>query len=192
MIQENIKIVNSFLSEKECSILINEINQIIDDQIDNFSIYQDGKRLALQFGNDLYHGHNSHLTLDIIAKSEPLFRKCFLSVTDQAAKLFNEHEKMHVSSFWIAKQFPGAVVPEHEDTDGGKNTHFEYSAVVYLNTLKDSGDLVFPSLNYSYSPKAGDLVIFPSKTTGTHVVTKINKDRYTLPMWISKDKNFIL
>jgi hypothetical protein len=189
---EPVKVVNNFISEQECSVLINEIDQIIKKNIDNFCIYQDGKRLALQFGDDLYHGHNSYLNLDIISSSESLFRKYFLSVVGQTAKLFDEKENMYVSSFWIAKQFPGAEVPEHEDTDGGKNTHFEYSAVLYLNTLTDSGDLEFPYLNYSYSPKAGDLVVFPSRNTGTHVVNKINEDRYTLPMWITKNKDFIL
>jgi hypothetical protein len=189
---EPVKVVNNFISKQECSILIKEINKIVKEQIDNFSIYQDGKRLALQFGNDLYHEHNSHLDLNIISESEPLFRKYFSSVVDQTAKLFDENKKMYVSSFWIAKQFPGAEVPEHEDTDGGKNTHFDYSAVLYLNTLTDSGDLEFPYLKYSYSPKAGDLVVFPSRTTGTHVVNKINEDRYTLPMWITKNKDFVL
>ena len=86
-----IKVVNNFLSEKECSVLIGQINKIIKDQIHNFSVYQDGKRLALAFGKDLYHEHNSHLNLNIISESEALFRKYFSAVVDQTAKLFNEN-----------------------------------------------------------------------------------------------------
>lgn len=192
MTQEVVKVVNNFLSEQECSVLIHQIDKIIKNQMHNFSVYQDGKRLALQFGKELYTGHKPHLTLDIILDLEPAFRKYFSLITDTAAKLFNESEEMHVSSFWIAKQFPGAVVPEHEDTEGGLNTYFEYSAILYLNTLENSGSLLFPSLNYSHDPKAGDLVIFPTKTTGNHLVEKIDEERYTLPMWLSKDKNFML
>lgn len=187
-----IKIINDFLSEPECRDIIKIINDIVESNINNFAIYQNGKRLSLQFGKDLYHGHASHLNLDIISKYETTFRKYFTSVIDKTKEIFEDNAEMFMASFWIAKQFSGSTVPEHEDTDGGQNTHFEYSAIIYLNSLLDSGELSFPSLKYSYLPKAGDLIIFKSQSTGTHVVEKINDDRYSLPMWITKDKNFSL
>jgi hypothetical protein len=187
-----IKIVKNFLSKTECESLISYIDWLVETQNGQFSIYQNGRRLALQFGKDLYHEHASHLTLDIVSNKEAIFRKYFSLVINQINILFEDKDPMYVSSFWIAKQFPGAIVPEHEDTDGGMNTHFEYSSIIYLNSLKDSGDLVFDSLNYSYKPNDGDLIIFPSKSTGTHKVEKINEDRYSLPMWITKDIKFNL
>ncbi len=192
MNSDQIKVVNNFLSEAECLTVIEIINKVINSDIDKFAIYQNGKRLALQFGKDLYHEHSSHLTLDTISEHEKFFRKYFTSVINETKKLFNDNDEMFMSSFWIAKQFSGSAVPEHEDTDGGTNMHFEYSAIIYLNSLPDSGELFFPSLNYSYLPKAGDLLVFRSKSTGTHVVEKINGDRYSLPMWITKDGNFSL
>jgi hypothetical protein len=187
-----IKIVKNFLSKDECQSLIRYIDSLTEMQKNQFSIYQNGKRLALQFGTDLYHEDASHLTLDIVSDKESIFRKYFSSVINQINILFEDKDPMYVSSFWIAKQFPGAIVPEHEDTDGGINTHFEYSSIIYLNSLKDSGDLIFDSLSYSYRPNAGDLIIFSSKSTGTHKVEKINEDRYSLPMWVTKNTKFIL
>jgi predicted 2-oxoglutarate/Fe(II)-dependent dioxygenase YbiX len=189
---ESIKIVKNFLSDEECLDAIDYINEVIKNKIENFAIYQDGKRLALQFGKDLYHGHLSNLTLRLVSKKENVFRKYFSMAIKETQEMFSDYDDMYVSSFWIAKQFPGAIVPEHEDTDGGLNTHFEYSAIIYLNTLSDSGELVFPSLDKKYFPQAGDLVIFPSRSTGTHRVEKINEDRYSLPIWITKDIKFIL
>lgn len=187
-----IKIVKNFLSKDECQALIHYIDLLVETQNNQFSIYQNGKRLALQFGKDLYHEHASHLTLDIVSDKEKIFREYFSSVINQIGILFKDKDPMYVSSFWIAKQFSGAIIPEHEDTDGGTNTHFEYSSIIYLNSLKDSGDLIFDSLNYSYRPNTGDLIIFPSKSTGTHKVEKINEDRYSLPIWITKDIKFNL
>jgi hypothetical protein len=185
-------IIPDFLSQQECRFLIDYINKIVIDKSEYFSSYQDGKRLALQFGKDLYHGHDSHQDFSLVIEIEPILRKYFSSILGHASKTFDDLEEKFVSSFWIAVQYPGSTVPEHEDTDSGNNPHLEYSCILYLNSLEDSGDLMFPSLGKSYRPKAGDLVMFPSKTTGTHTVLEINEQRYSLPIWITKDKDFIL
>ena len=188
----SIKVVKNFINPAQCAGLIEYIDGLERDMPEEFSRYQDGKRLALQFGNDLYHGHSSRLDLALLGDREEEIREHFkLAVravkdsfeVDPAAELF-------VCSFWIAKQYPGATVEEHEDTDDGHNLHFEYSAVLYLNTLDSSGDLEFTELGYTCKPAAGDLVIFPSKSTGMHRVSKILEDRYSMPLWLTFDRRF--
>jgi predicted 2-oxoglutarate/Fe(II)-dependent dioxygenase YbiX len=47
-------------------------------------------------------------------------------------------------------------------------------------------------MGITHYPKAGDLVVFLSSGTGTHRVPPINADRYTMPMWLTKDPEFKL
>jgi hypothetical protein len=191
---ENIKVIKNFVDAQAASKLINSINLLEQTMPEEFSSYQDGKRLALQFGIDVHQLHNSHSGLTLLGEMEPLFREyCNQAVkatkdsfeVDPAAELF-------VCSLWLAKQYPGAVIPIHEDTESGHNDYFEYSAVLYLNALEDSGDLEFPDLGYTCRPAAGDLVIFPSKSTGMHRVSKILEDRYSMPLWLTFDRSYQL
>lgn len=191
---ENIKVIRGFLDEQAVSKFVEYIDLLEQTLPEEFTSYQDGKRLALQFGNDLYHGHSSRLDLTLLGDMESDVREYFkLAIqatkdsfeVDPAAELF-------VCSFWIAKQYPGAFIVEHEDTDDGYNPHFEYSAVLYLSTSVGSGYLEFLDLGYVYEPVAGDLVIFPSKSTGLHGVSEILEDRYSMPLWLTLDRSFEL
>jgi hypothetical protein len=191
---ENIKVIKNFVDAHAASKFIDSIDLLEQTVLEEFSSYQDGKRLALQFGIDVNQLHNSHLDLTLLDDMEPMFRE-YLEQAVQATKDSFEVDpaaELFVCSLWLAKQYPGAIVPIHEDTDSGYNTYFEYSAVLYLNTLDDSGDLEFPDLGYSYRPAAGDLVIFPSKSTGMHRVSKILEDRYSMPLWLTFDRSYKL
>lgn len=189
-----VKIIKNFMSSLEVAELVKYIDHLELAMPDEFATYQDGKRLALQFGNDLYHGHSSRLDLKLLKDNEPVVRKYF-SQAIQATKDSFEVEadvQLYVCSFWFAKQYPGAFIVEHEDTDDGYNPHFEYSAVLYLSSSVGSGYLEFLDLDYVYEPIAGDLVIFPSKSTGLHGVSEILENRYSMPLWMTEDPNFKL
>jgi hypothetical protein len=127
-----------------------------------------------------------------VSDIEDRIRDLFSRVENKIGELFNDSRDIYTCSFWFAKQLPGAKVLIHEDTDNGLNTHFKYSAVIYLNTLRDSGSLVFPDLNYSYMPEAGDIIIFKSIAAGRHFVDTIDEDRYTMAMWLTEDKSFAI
>ena len=53
-----------------------------------------------------------------------------------------------VSTLWFSKHYPGSKVTLHMDTDNGDNPQFEYSAVLYLNSLSGTGILQFPFLDF--------------------------------------------
>jgi hypothetical protein len=187
-----IKVVENFISKDEINSMIEYINHLEAKNLKEFGVYQDGKRLALQFGNDLYHKTLSHLTLDLLFKKEKQIKKYFQKVITKTKELFNDKEDLYVCAFWFAKQYPGAKVPAHEDTDNGVNLHFKYSAILYLNELESGGELSFLDLGHSYKPQAGDLVIFPTFGTGIHAVLEIPETRYSMPFWMTSDKTFDL
>lgn len=192
MSNEVVKVVNSFLSEEEVKFFIEYEDYILENMYDKMAIFNNGNRPILQFGKDFYPEYKSYETLDLVSDIEDKIRDIFSRVETKTKEIFNEIDDLYVCSFWFAKQLPGAFVMEHDDTDNGVNYQFKYNAVIYLNTLKDSGELIFTDLKYSHKPVAGDIVIFKSVEAKRHLVNTINENRYTLPMALSTDPSFAI
>jgi hypothetical protein len=190
--EDIIKVVKNFLSEDDMKLFRDYEDHILETKQDKLVIFNNGNRPVLQFGRDLCHEHHSHLSLEIVSDIEDKVRDLFAMVENKTKEIFEDLNTIWTCSFWFAKQLPGAQVLIHEDTDNGLNLHFKYSAVIYLNTLKDTGQLVFPDLDHSYKPEAGDIVIFKSIEAGKHFVDSIDEDRYTLALWMTEDKNFAI
>lgn len=186
---DQIKVVKNFLSEEEQEFYIN----YIDTNIEKFTTsgVNGPLRAILMFGkdNNLKNKIRSSETLDPVKDIEEKLRtELFPRVEKTMKEVFNNEKDLVVCSFFIAKQYNGARVHEHIDTDNGQNDHFKYSGVVYLNTMKKGGQLKFTDIDYSYSPEAGDMVVFPSASKKSrHYVDEIYEDRYTFPIWVTED-----
>ena len=191
-----IKVVKAFIKEPEIGLLIDCINRFETDKGGYFSIWQDGKRIALPFGNaqnDIKSDIVARRNLDLFDQSEKeLVLDLFSRILEEITKFYSLDQNIYICSFWLAKQYPGAIIPEHMDTDGGVNMHFEHSVILYLNTLGSGGDLTFPDLNISHKTEAGDLVFFTTKDTGKHLVERIPEERYSLVFWTTQDKRLEL
>jgi hypothetical protein len=184
--------VSDFMDENEMKFWRDYNDEILETKQPFLAIFEEGTRPVLQFGIDKCEDHTSHHTLGIVSEVEVKLRNLFDRVIAQTKETFRDRRDVYMSSMWFAKQLPGCFVDEHEDTDDGYNTQFEYSAVLYLNTLSEGGDLIFTDFDYSVKPVAGDLVIFKSVQGGMHKVNRINEDRYTMPMWMTLDPKFAL
>ena len=187
---ENIRIVKNLVSPDDASRIIEYTNR-------NLASFHKSKiynRYQLIFGvEDGYVNDKAKPLIngleEITELSKDIVNKTKLILSDQ----FDDKEDILLSGFWLAKQTAGGGVKLHHDHDGGLNTHFCYSAVLYLNTLPDSGILDFPEIGVSISPEVGDLVVWPSGIKElSHEVKTINEDRHSIPMWFTKDKNFEL
>lgn len=190
--EDVIEVVSNFMDEPEMKFWRDYNDEILETKQPLLAVFEEGTRPILQFGIDKCEEHNSHHTLDIVSEVEHKLRNLFDRVITTTKDVFEDHRQVYMSSMWFAKQLPGAFVEEHEDTDDGYNTQFEYSAVLYLNTLQEGGELIFTDFDYSIKPKAGDLVVFRSVDGGMHKVNKIKEDRYTMPMWMTLDPKFAL
>ncbi len=191
-----IRVINNFIQEPEISSMIEYIDYLEKTELDKFAQYQYGKRLALRFGidEDPDHIHGSLPNLSLLKDKRDLITSYFSRALEAVKRSFEVDRDLYVCSFWAAKQYSGAIVNEHADTggvEGHYNSHFKYSAVLYLNTMNKSGELIFRDENYSYSPRAGDLVMFPSYGI-KHRVDEILETRYSLPMWITDVKAMAL
>jgi hypothetical protein len=190
-----VQVVDNFIDAEEALFYKKLIDTFEKNSPDLFTSWQNGKRIILPFGNvenDIKDNIIAQPDLKILGENEKTVRNLFLRLESQIRQSYNLQNQSYVCCFWLAKQYSGSNVPVHDDTDGGTNVHFEESSIVYLNTLESGGELNFPDLDYHHKPKIGDLVFFPTKTSGKHEVKEILEDRYSLVFWTSSDKNFKL
>jgi hypothetical protein len=186
----DVKVIKDFISKDEILFFTKLINQYETNHIDKFFSWQEGKRLGMPFGNsknDIIDNVISQENLKIFEKEEGLIRSLFKKIEKKIKETLFLNKDLYICSFWLAKQYPGGIVPEHSDLDEGRNNHFEYSTILYLNTLEFGGELSFVDSGYSYKPEEGDLVFFPTKTTGEHGVLEIPEERYSLAFWLTYD-----
>lgn len=186
---EPVRVLKNSINNEDAEFIINYINKNQD------SFITGSKRLRFQkmFGDDKFHKEQSAKIItgidEIQNKIETIINLSVKSISDE----FKDNQQLYLSSFWLAKQLPGAQVRGHLDTDSGFNDHYEYSAILYLNTPNNSGPLEFPYLSLEIMPMSGDLVIFKSaENTSFHEVKFINEDRYSVLLWFTKDKNYEL
>lgn len=180
-----IKVVSNFITKDEALNIIS----FMDDNLKNFQKHQNGTRYAWRFGTD-YYWTQSEKTLDSLGELKLFFKHSIFPKIEHNINNFYNNSNVFVSTLWLSKHYPGANVPLHEDTDNGYNPQFEYSAVLYLNSLKDTGILKFPFIDFEYCPVAGDLILFPSNLgkSFAHQVEEINEIRYTVPMWLASSE----
>lgn len=189
---ESIKIVKNFIDKEDLRTFIEYINLNLDKfYVDPRS--KGGNRYAYKFGRDAVHP-DSRPTLDELYDIRELVDKYTKKACSITKEQFQHEGDLYLSSFWMAKQNPGAIVTYHKDTDQDNNLQFKYSAVLYLNSMPEyTGKLRFPELFFQYCPEEGDLVIFPSHGEEfTHGVDWIAAERYSLAFWMTEDRHFIL
>lgn len=189
---DSIKIVKNFIEPEDVTTFINYINTNLDKfYVDPRS--KGGNRYAYKFGRDAVHP-DSRPTMDELYDIRTLVDTYTEKACSVTKEQFKHDGDLFLSSFWMAKQDPGAIVTYHKDTDQDNNMQFKYSAVLYLNSMPEyTGKLRFPELFFQYCPEEGDLIIFPSHGDEfTHGVDWIAAERYSLAFWMTEDRHFIL
>jgi hypothetical protein len=192
---EQIKVINNFISKDNATRIVN----YIDRNKESFREGSEGLWFKKRFGVDvLYRAGGCESIIDGLEDIRELSIDIVENVKTMISKQYGDNDDIFLNSFWYVKHLPGATVSQHNDIDNGNeldngdDTQFVYSSVLYLNDTED-GDLEFPNLNLSIKTKLGDLVIFPSNGDDmVHGVSSISQDRYSLPMWFTKDKNLEL
>lgn len=185
---DKIRIIKDFLTPEECNFYV----KYIESNLDKFYLTETSKRFIWLFGNELasndHKSLRSNTDLSLLSDIESKVKSLFRVVEKTAKETYESVDNLYVTSFAMTKQIPGSVILLHDDTNGGSIKSFDYSSIIYLNTMKQDGVLEFPNLNYSYSPQAGDLVMFPSgDPIRIHQVAKISEDRYSLPIFLTKN-----
>ena len=175
-----IQIIKNFISVKEADPII----AFIDDNINKFVYNADRSRWMMRFG---YDEELPHQAMHDISPAE--------DIRDNLLHIFNKTNNIldgetYLTSWFLSKQHSGGRLLPHKDgVPGGMNNQLEYTAMLYLNTLDENGEISFPDAGFGVTPEVGDLIIFKSKED-RHQVAEITEDRYSIPMWFTKDKKF--
>jgi hypothetical protein len=149
------------------------------------------KRDTVPFGIDNL-AYPSNTDLSIFPEYYTMILELSNKIIKQVKLSFSLKDSLYLSALYFSKQHPGSSIPEHEDTDSGTNYQTDYSGIVYLNTIKESGQIKFLDFDYSKFPEMGDLLIFDSKSTGLHEVLETLETRYTIPIWLTKNIEYSL
>ena len=185
-----IKVIKNFVSLDDANKIITYIDNI-PGLFDNES---PDKRFTRMFGKDAFQKDRSTYPISGLNEIHGIIFNATEKAKNVIAHEYDDDKDIFLTSLWLAKQISGGFLGPHLDTDpDNANSHFMYSAVLYLNTLEDSGSLDFPTLGVSVKPEAGALVIFPSAGDESwHEVKLIKEDRYTVPLTFTRNKDLEL
>lgn len=102
-------------------------------------------------------------------------------------KIGEKFEEYLLDSVSVLKYNDGDSYMLHPDNpfqitepDKGEGRYFPLQMVVYLNENYNGGALEFPDYGITYSPKKGDICIFPTGFAFPHKVYKVDAPRYIL------------
>lgn len=193
---EKIKIIKNFLSVDDSNKIINYINRNVansvpwmsDGSTPNF-VYLENRFYKRRFGqDDEMRQYKPERSITALEEIEGIIKDAVDRAKDSIKDLYRDDDPLYLTSLWLAKHLKGDFLTFHSDCGDGYQQHFAYSSVLYLNTVNDGGELEFPSFDLKIKPVAGDLVFFLSKGADMfHKVNITNEERYTIPMWFTKD-----
>lgn len=181
-----INIVNKFITEEECDILINYINNNYED----FSNQGGNGRYIKGIGKETYShgcGLGKPSKWSDLKEAQYCLKDILKRIEDNIESTYESTDNK-ITLIWISKYTPGSSLRLHNDSDGGRNLHFRYSGILYLNTTK-SGQLEFPDRKIIYMPTGGDLVTFASlHKDNSHLVHPVQEDRYAIAFWTAHER----
>jgi hypothetical protein len=182
-------IIKNFISKEHSEIFINYMNK----NEEWFQKTGDGTIFNMYTGRDNHHKFETSFNDNKYDEIRDLIVLYGKKIEDIVRDKFLVDYPIFLTQFWMTKRKPGTFGKFHNDNDDGKNNQIKFSGIIYLNTLLMGGELAFPKINYTYSPKMGDIVLFESGDEDfTHGVYPCNENRYVLPIWITDDKDYAL
>ena len=182
-------VVKDFISPADADQFI----KYMDENQNWFQETGDGTIFNMYTGRDNHHQFETEFDDPKYDSIRDLIIKYGKKVEHAVKDNFSVDYNLYLTQFWMTKRFPGTFGKIHGDTDGGKNNQIKYSGIIYLNTLQIGGELMFPFINYTYSPKKGDVVLFESGDQDfRHGVYPCQENRYVLPVWLTDDEEYRL
>lgn len=162
--QNNIRIVNNYLTKDECENIIELIN---NTETSNDRLLQSDP-LGNPSLNLLYYD-----SLDYSTRYIP-------QVQSLIEKEYNVKLKPRNSRFakWVHN---GSSMISIDDMGSKDSNHM--AGWVYLNDDYHGGELSFIHQNMSIKPKAGDLILFPGNPHYWYNIESTNGSRYIMPLW---------
>ena len=183
---------SELLSKQECDGVI--------DFFESNKERQFGGTVGSQLSNDPKKKIDTEIIIDI----KELFEDRRLNPVAKALHItFEEYVKNYpflnkINSWHIWEKFKiqrynpnEAYFVEHCENGGGMDGDMErrlIALMVYLNTVTDGGQTHFPTQNISFSPKVGDILMWPAYWTHPHHgIPSPSQVKYIITGWYNFD-----
>jgi Rps23 Pro-64 3,4-dihydroxylase Tpa1-like proline 4-hydroxylase len=194
---EKIKVIKNFLSIDDANKIINYINNNIHNSVDydeqkgepRFVHFKDRFYKRIMGLDDKMSVYTPERSISNLYEIESLVKDISVRINKTIKEVFSDDDDIYLNSLFLVKHLKKDFLRLHSDSGDGYQQHFAYSSVLYLNTVEDGGELEFPNLGITIKPIVGDLVLFITQAKNMdHEVKVTNEERYTMPMWFTKDK----
>ena len=190
---KGIFVVRNFLKENEIDGLLRQFSEMTDeewskqytDSLYAFIERQYGVKTieeAQALGYDIKIDEN-WVDKNALIKDQELAS----SINDRLAKLFEPFDNLDLQGVGsIQRQYEGVSLSYH--VDSLSNPLVVFANVIYINDDFIGGELHFPTIDITYRPEKGALIVFPSADDYLHGVLPVGPGpiRYALPAFVNR------
>lgn len=111
------------------------------------------------------------------------FYTSLLASTNPYSQRYGIQEPLFHEGYSILKYRPGEEYKSHYD--GGTMSGRTISALIYLNSNYEGGEIEFPHFGVKIKPEAGMMVLFPSNFAYRHIAHPVRSGtKYALVTWV--------
>ncbi len=138
-----------------------ELKQVVR-KLDHVSSWQPARvnKMADQSGMKLRSACS--MPLSKVTELMPFIKDRLYQAIRQFKNQYSLQESLKTGECELIRYIPGDFVRLHADQASGHEDR-EYSILVYLNDDYEGGETVFPMEDLTVRPRAGQMIIFPSK-----------------------------
>ena len=146
------------------------------------------------FGSGAYQNARTNLLMNITYLSDitnnpivqnvnNMFYTALTATSNSYAKKFEIYEQLFHENYQLLKYRGGEQYKAHYD--GGTGIGRSISALCYLNSDYEGGELEFVNFGVKIKPEAGMMILFPSNYAYTHVAHPVTSGtKYAMVTWI--------
>lgn len=175
----DIWICNNFIPDSYCDEIVKKV-ELFDDSVwvDGWARHQLNILYSMEY--DEYGKAYSQWWESKV--SPPVLTKAINKINIELKKIFFD-EYLFMPEYNVKRILQNEFMPAHRDglakeTKKGAVSGF----ILYLNDF-DGGEINYPEIKYTYSPKKGDIVIH-NGTILHEVLPLKSKKRYTISSWL--------
>jgi hypothetical protein len=132
-------------------------------------------------------GHHIQVDENWVDKNATLPDELTSTINKRLRELFSQFPELDLQGVGsIQRQYEGVSLSYH--IDSLSNPLVVFANVIYLNDDFTGGELHFPTIDVTYTPKTGALIVFPSADDYLHGVKSVGPGptRYALPAFVNK------
>jgi len=180
------KTVDEFLTEEECSKIVNLVSNIEEWEREPNNSFWDNRGLE---DKNIYKNYDAEIG------------KLLYSIRQRVQAKIKELyslDEVYPDHMAVSRWFNGMSQPPHADdmtnAEGPGHewfAHRDFGAIIYLNNNYSGGHTFYPEHNFEIIPKVGTLAIHPGDPNHLHGVTMVQGNtRYTISSFWTRDKAF--